>query len=255
MFGAFGFVLKTLLQGFGKNISTQNAKEEIQEWLLVKLTMCFSISHKKQADKLWRICGIIARRYSKLSFCCCANCPDMTALSWPCRKAIWYYKHLIQEGGKQLRIKRRKILWAIGINICYEWDAKYSKEDFFQKMGILLNCQKKRRRRKSRSESISWEKRACRKTNNLESKWEELCKFFYLTYGKTRMKSKWIPNRSEKYILRSAQLQEGQHTLNRPWLHRDAQIWDGRSKNIMQISWCRTYHANCCSSSDLQGEL
>ena len=169
MFGAFGFVLKTLLQAFGKNISTQNAKEEIQEWLLVKLTKCFSISHKKQADKLWRICGIIARRYSKLSFCCCTNCPDMTALSWPCRKAIWYYKHLIQEGGKKLRIKRRKILWAIGINICFEWDAKYSKEEFFWEDGYFAQLPEKRRRRKSRSENISWEKRACRKTNNLES--------------------------------------------------------------------------------------
>ena len=28
--------------------------------------------------------------------------------------------------------------------------------------------------------------------------------FLYLTYGKTRRKSKWIPNESEKYILRSA---------------------------------------------------
>ena len=204
MFGAFGFVLKTLLQAFGKNISTQNAKEEIQEWLLVKLTKCFSISHKKQADKLWRICGIIARRYSKLSFCCCTNCPDMTALSWPCRKAIWYYKHLIQEGGKKLRIKRRKILWAIG-NIV--------SRNSFEKMGISLNCQKKGRRRKSRSENISWEKRACRKTNNLESI------FFYLTYGKTRRKSKLIPNESEKYILRSAQ--RTCRKANTLWTDRD----------------------------------
>ena len=29
--------------------------------------------------------------------------------------------------------------------------------------------------------------------------------FFYLIYGKTRRKSKWIPNESEKYILRSPQ--------------------------------------------------
>ena len=39
----------------------------------------------------------------------------------------------------------------------------------FEKMGISLTCQKKRRR-KSRSENISGDKRACRKTNNLESK-------------------------------------------------------------------------------------